>query len=98
MVTVTGTLTPPAPAHVSEYALVASIGPVLWLPLAASVPLQLPDAVHESALIEFQLNTELPPAATFMGAAASDTVGSASTEMAMLAFWLMPPGPVQVSE
>ena len=97
-VTAAGTLTPPAPAQVSEYPLATLSGPVLWLPLAASAPLQLPDAVHESAFVEFQVKTELPPAAMFMGSAARVTVGSAFTRMAMLAGWLVPPAPVQVNE
>jgi len=68
------------------------------VPLAVSVPLQPPDAVHESAFVEFHVNVELPPTATATGAAARVTVGMGITVIATLAVWLVPPGPVQVSE
>jgi hypothetical protein len=48
---------------------------VLWLPLAASVPLQPPDAVHDVASIELHVNVEEPPLATVVGAALRDAVG-----------------------
>jgi hypothetical protein len=97
-VTAAGALTPPAPEHVSEYVLLAVKAPVLWLPLAASTPLQPPDAVHESALAEFHVKVELPPTATLMGAAASVTVGTEFTVTVVVASELIPPGPVQVNE
>jgi hypothetical protein len=95
---VTGAVTPPGPAHVIEYAVVVVNGPVLRLPLAARVPLQPPDAVHESAFVELQVNVELPPTATATGVAARVTVGSGFTVTVAVAGGLIPPGPVQIKK
>lgn len=84
-VTATGTLTPPGPVHVSEYSPVAVNGPVLWLPLVASVPLQLPDAVHVVACDESQVSIDPVPTGTAVGVAINCAVGSAFTVMATLA-------------
>jgi len=62
------------------------------------VPLQPPDAVHESAFAEFHVNVELPPTATVTGAAARDTVGTGITATVAVACELIPPGPVQIKE
>jgi hypothetical protein len=88
---------PPGPAHASEYAVVAVNGPVLWLPLVASAPLQPPEAEHEAAFAEFQVNVELPPTATATGAATRVTVGTGITVTVAVTSELVPPGPVQVS-
>jgi hypothetical protein len=61
------------------------------------VPLQPPDAVHESAFTELQVNVELPPTATAAGAAARVTVGTGITVTVAVTSELVPPGPVQVS-
>ena len=50
--------------------------PVDWLPEAALVPDQLPEAVHAVALVEDQVSVEAAPFAIALGFAASDTVGS----------------------
>jgi hypothetical protein len=71
---------------------------VLWLPVAARLPLQLPDAVHEVACDESHVNIDPPPTSTAIGAAVNCAVGIAFTVMATLAVWLLPPGPVHVSE
>lgn len=97
-VTTTGAVTPPGPAQMSEYVVAAVNGPVPWLPLAASVPLQPPDAVHESALVDIHVNVEAPPEATAVGVAVSATIGSWFTMTGALASALLPPGPVQVNE
>jgi hypothetical protein len=97
-VTAAGTLTPAGPEHVSEYSLAALKGPVLWLPVAARLPLQPPEAVHAVACDESQVRIDAVPAGTAIGVAVNCTVGSAFTVMATLAVWLVPPGPVQVSE
>jgi hypothetical protein len=52
---------PPGPVHVSEYTVMAANGPVLWLPLVASAPLQPPEAAHETALTELHERTAAPP-------------------------------------
>jgi hypothetical protein len=49
--------------------------PVPYVPLTASVPLHAPDAAHEVALVEDQVNDEPPPLATLVGLALIDTVG-----------------------
>jgi hypothetical protein len=46
------------------------------------MPLQPPDAVHESAFAELHVNVELPPTATAAGVAARVTVGTGITVMA----------------
>jgi hypothetical protein len=97
-VTATGALTPLGPAHVRENTLVAANGPVSWLPLAESMPLQLPDAVQAVAPTELQVSVEPLPMATFSGDAASCAVGGAFTAMVTLAVWLVPPGPEQLRE
>jgi hypothetical protein len=91
-------LAPPGPAHVSEYSPLAVNGPVLWLPLAASMPLQSPEAVHAVACDELQLSVELLPNGTAVGLAVNRAVGTAFTVMATLTVGLVPPGPVQESE
>jgi hypothetical protein len=92
-----GAVMPPGPAHASEYTVAAVNGPVLWLPLVASAPLQPPDALHEPAFAEFHVNVELPPTATATGAAARVTVGMGITVTVAVTSALVPPDPVQVS-
>jgi hypothetical protein len=46
-----------------------------------SVPDQLPEAVHEVALLEDQVNVELAPLATLAGFALSDTLGAAAVSV-----------------
>jgi hypothetical protein len=71
---------------------------VLWLPLAASVPLQPPDALHESALVDVHVKVEAPPETTAVGVAVSATIGSWFTVTGTVATARLPPGPVQVKE
>lgn len=93
-------LVPPAPVHVIEYAVVAVMGPVVWLPPAAKAPLQPPVAAHAVALVEAQVRVALAPAATLVGEADSVTVGAGGGVMPTVAIaaWLVPPAPVQVME
>jgi hypothetical protein len=97
-VAVAGGVTPPGPVHTIEYTLVAMIGPVLWVPLAATVPLHPPDAIHESALVDVHVKVEAPPEATAVGVAVSATIGKAFTVTGAVAAALLPPGPVHVKE
>ncbi len=71
---------------------------VLCVPLVASVPLQPPDAVHEVASVELQVSADVPPLATFVGAAVSVAVGSGAIVTVAVAAALVPPGPVHVNE
>jgi hypothetical protein len=47
---------------------------------------------------ELQVSVEPLPTATTVGVAVNCAVGGAFTVMLTLAVWLVPPGPVQVSE
>ena len=49
---------------------------MLWVPEVALVPLQLPDAVHDVALVDAHVKTLLAPLLTEVGAAVSVTVGA----------------------
>jgi hypothetical protein len=48
---------PPGPEHAREKVAVPDSGPVFWVPLAATVPLQAPDAVHDVASDELHVRT-----------------------------------------
>jgi len=100
MVTVVtrGAVRPPGPAQMSEYAVAAVNGPVLRLPLAASVPLQPPEALQEVALAELHVSTEAFPEATAVGAAASVAVGAGIDATVAVAGGVTPPGPVHTIE
>jgi hypothetical protein len=77
--------------------VVALSAPVDCEPLLAKVPDQPPEAVHAVALLEDQVNVELPPLATLLGLALIVTDG-AGAETVTVADWLaLPPAPVQVS-
>lgn len=88
---------PPTPVHTKEYTVVAATGAVICVPPAASVPLQPPEAVQESASVELQLSEEVPPKATALGDAVRVAVGKGFTVTAALTGALVPPGPEQVS-
>lgn len=64
--------------------------------LAASAPLQPPDAVQVVALVELQVRVEVPPLATVVGLAVSVAVGTTLTVTETVA--LEPPAPVQTIE
>ena len=68
---------PPAPTQVNVKLVVAASAPVDWLPLAAFVPLQPPDAVQLDALLELQLSVEEAPLSTVDGLADRVTEGGA---------------------
>jgi hypothetical protein len=83
--------------------MLAVSAPVDSVPEVALAPDQAPEAVHEVASVEDQVNVEDCPATMVVGLAASDTVGAGggggepdtatSTEALTL-----PPDPVQVRE
>jgi hypothetical protein len=73
---VDGTLVPPGPVQVNEYAVGIVSAPVLMLPLAAWAPLQPPLAVQEAAFVALHVNIEAVPLAIEPGAAVKDTVGT----------------------
>ncbi len=67
----------------------AAVGVIVWLPLVAWVPLQLPDAVQLVAMIDDHVRVvELP---TVTEVAASDKVGGPGAISASAAFaWMNP--------
>jgi hypothetical protein len=67
---------PPAPEHVSTYVGLVVNAPVLCEPDVATDPLQLPEALHEVALVELHVSVLLPPLLTDIGDAESETVGA----------------------
>jgi hypothetical protein len=71
--------------------------PVDCEPLAALVPDQAPDAVHEVALVAVQLKVELPPLATVLGLARKLTTGADVLTVTVADCDALPPLPVQVS-
>jgi len=71
--------------------------PVDCDPLAAMLPDQAPEAVHEVALAADQVNVELPPLATVLGLAANVTVGAGEVTETVADCVALPPLPVHVS-
>jgi hypothetical protein len=70
---------PPGPVHVRENTVLVLSGPVDSLPAVVFVPDQPPEAEHELAFLELQLNCAESPLATVSGLAASVTVGAGLT-------------------
>lgn len=66
-------------------------------PLAALVPDQDPEAVHEVAFVEDQVRVELPPLATVLGLAANVTVGAGEFTVTVADWVALPPLPEQVN-
>ena len=100
-VAVAGALVPPAPVQISEYMVAAFTAPVLCVPLAASEPVQPPDAAQDVALVELQVSVDEPPVATLEGEALTLAVGAAGKGLTVTdaaAAGLVPPGPEQVNE
>jgi hypothetical protein len=71
--------------------------PVDCEPLAAMLPDQAPEAVHEVALVADQVNVELLPLVTVLGLAAKVTVGAGEVTETVADCVALPPVPVQVS-
>jgi hypothetical protein len=92
-------LVPPAPVHVNEYVVLAVKAPVLWLPLLPCVPANVPPvAMHDVALVELQVNVDVPPLAMLVGFAFNVAVGMAPIVTVAVAGALVPPAPVHVNE
>jgi hypothetical protein len=88
---------PPAPVQVAVYFVAALSAVVDCEPLGAIVPLQPPDATQDVALVEDQVNIELPPLATVVGLAISMTVGAGVVTVTVVDWAALPPLPVQVN-
>jgi hypothetical protein len=78
--------------------VVAVSAAVLRLPLVAKAPVHPPDAVHEVALAELHVKSDVPPEVTSEGDAVKETVGAGSTLTAAVSVALAPPAPVHDSE
>ena len=63
------------------------------MPLVALVPVQLPDAVHEVALVEDHVRVVKPPEVIEVGVALTVTVGAEGTTAVtvMVVLWLADP-------
>jgi antitoxin component HigA of HigAB toxin-antitoxin module len=88
---------PPVPVHASPKVELAVSAPVDCEPLVALLPDQAPEAVQEVALVADQVNVELAPLATVLGAALKVTVGAAVVTETVADWVALPPEPVQVS-
>ncbi len=87
---------PPAPVQVSVNFVVAVRVGVAFGPLVVSAPLQPPDARHEAALVDDQLNVEAVPLLTVLGLAVSVTAGAGVVTDTVADCDALPPVPVQV--
>ncbi len=65
-------------------------------PLVASLPLHLPEAVQDVALVDDQDSVELPPLAMVLGLALKLTVGAGEVTVTVADCAALPPAPVQV--
>ena len=83
--------------QLSVYVVVLVIAPVLVLPLVVSLPDQPPEAVQAVALVEDQVNVELPPLATLVGLALIETLGGGADTVTVADWDAEPPAPAQVS-
>ena len=90
---------PPAPVQLSVYEALADNVPVPCEPEVAFEPLQLPDAVHDVAFDELHDKVLLPPLATDVGDADSETVGAgvAAVTVTDALRCVVPPAPLQLS-
>ncbi len=70
------TAPPPGPSQDNMNCSVCVIDPVSADPLVGCVPLQPPDAVHESTLLVLQVSVEVSPDATMVGLAERLMVGA----------------------
>ncbi len=91
---------PPAPVQLRVYVAFALSAPVDCEPLVGWLPDQPPEAVQEVAFVVDQLKVELPPLTTELGFAARLTVGAGAAEVTeiVVAWFALPPDPVQVSK
>ena len=94
---------PPAPVQVNAKAEFAVRAPVVAVPDGALVPLQLPDAVQDVALVDDQVRTPEDPDMTDDGVTVSVTVGASGAgggcvTLARTVCPAEPPAPEQLKE
>jgi hypothetical protein len=68
-----------------------------WEPLVPLLPDQAPEAAQDSELADFQVNVDVPPLLTVLGAAVSATLGVAVVTVTVVDCEALPPCPVQVN-
>jgi hypothetical protein len=78
--------------------VVAVNGPVLWLPLVASAPLQPPEPAQEAALTELHERTAALPETIEVGAAESMAIGGGINITVAVDGAEAPPPPAQTME
>jgi hypothetical protein len=88
---------PPGPVQTSVNVLFDASAAEDSLSLVAFVPDQAPEAVQPVALVELQVRVVALPAATEVGFAANDTVGTGNTTVTVTLCAAVPPAPVQAS-
>ena len=88
---------PPGPVQVITYFVVALSATVSWVPLAASVPVQPPDAEQAAALVEDQVSLDAAPLWTVLGLALKLIEGGVAVTATAADCDELPPAPVHVS-
>jgi hypothetical protein len=90
---------PPVPVQLSVKVVALVRAAVLSLPAVAFDPDQPPEAVHAVAFVEVQVSVLLPPLATEVGDADSETVGAgvAAVTVTDAVRCVVPPAPLQLS-
>jgi hypothetical protein len=90
---------PPAPLQVSVKVVVCASVEVTCVPDIALVPVHPPEAEQLVALLELQVNVDVPPCATWAGFADKVTVGTGGRALTttFADCVVEPPGPVQAS-
>jgi hypothetical protein len=74
--------------------LVLVNAPLDWLPEIALLPVQVPEARQEAALVDDQVRVEDPPLAIDVGLAVSETVGAGGITVTVADALAVPPSPV----
>lgn len=77
---------PAGPVQVSVKVVLVESAPLVVLPLGACAPAHPPDAAHEVALVLVHESCVVPPLATLLGFACSDTVGGDVGDVCVVAF------------
>jgi hypothetical protein len=85
---------PPLQLNVKLVAVVRFM--MVSVPLGARAPLQPPEALQLSALLDDQVSVVLPPLVTVSGAALSMTRGAGGVTVTLAVAAPLPPGPVHV--
>jgi hypothetical protein len=88
---------PPAPVQVRVNIVVAARAEVVCEPPVGSDPLQPPDAMHDVAPVDDQVNVDIAPLCAVLGLAERLTAGAAGVTETVADCIALPPAPVQVS-